>query len=43
MAGAIIVSIGASIIAKMMGVKFSRSIPVSFFSFLSIGIIHYFI
>ena len=43
MAGAIIVSIGASIIAKTMGVKFSRSIPVSFFSFLSIGIIHYFI
>ena len=43
MTGAIIVSLGASIIAKMMGIKFSRSVPVSFFSFLTIGIIHYFI
>ena len=41
--GAIIISLGASIIAKMMGIKFSRSVPVSFFSFLTIGIIHYFI
>lgn len=43
MTGAIIISLGASIVAKMMGVKFSRSVPISFFSFLSIGIVHYFI
>ena len=29
--------------AKLMGIKFSRSVPISFFSFLSIGIVHYFI
>ena len=39
----IIVSLFASIIAKSMGIKFSRSIPISFFSFFSIGIVHYFI
>ena len=43
MIGAIIVSIFAAAIAKLMGIKFSRSVPISFFSFLSIGIVHYFI
>ena len=40
---AIIVSLFASIIAKSVGIKFSRNIPISFFSFFSIGIIHYFV
>lgn len=43
MIGAIIVSLFAAAIAKSMGIKFSRSVPISFFSFLSIGIVHYFI
>ena len=43
MISAIIVSLFAAVIAKLMGIKFSRSVPISFFSFLSIGIVHYFI
>ena len=42
--GAIIVASVSSVLLKgLMNMKFSENIPLSFFTFLTIGIIHYFI